>query len=74
MSEMGLEHAPLALDESFAQDHGELPAPVDAVDDVLGDGDPDLKVSLVNATFQLRGFAFQRRQQLLSYPFMIRLN
>ncbi len=58
MSEMGLEHAPLALDESVAQDHGKLPASVDAVDDVLGDGDTDLKVSLVNAALELRLVVF----------------
>jgi hypothetical protein len=51
--EMSLEQAPLAPHEALAQDHGELPATVDALDDVLGHGDADLKVSLVDAALEL---------------------
>ena len=51
--EMSLEQAPLAPHEALAQDHGKLPASVDALDDVFGHGDADLKVSLVDAALEL---------------------
>ena len=68
VSEVGLEPAPLALLEPPSHDHRELAAPVDAVDDVLDDGDADLEVPVVNAAAQPRGLGLEPRQQLLSHP------
>ena len=51
MSQVGLEQAPLAFDEPLADDHGKLPASVNALDNVLGDCHPNLEVPLVDATF-----------------------
>ena len=51
VSQVGLEHAPLAVDESLADDHCKFSASVNALDNVLSDGYPHLEVPLMNAAF-----------------------
>ncbi len=57
--QVNLEAAPLAGYEASCQDQDKLLAFVDAVDDVLGDGDPDAEVSLVDATTEPGFVGFQ---------------
>ena len=50
---MGLELAPLALEEGVGEDQKELPALVDALNNVLNQGDTNLG----NKTVTSKGFA-----------------
>ena len=73
LGHVGLELAPLALDEPVREDHQELAAPVDAVHDVLRHRHPDFEVSLVDANLEFWIFLLEFRNEVLGDPVMLLL-
>ena len=61
---------PLVPLKAAADDHGKLVASIYALDDVLGDGDADLEVSLTNAATKAAVFVLKFGQKFFRHPFV----